>query len=305
MINKVFENYDIFYNMVLSTTIMSNSNTPEFVEDATKVIHFIGSAYKLDSALVDTYQQFILCDLTSLSLVTEQQMIYINRKLGDEYRSTDALFDIKGDVLAMLNDLSENSIQHHLFNTNKSWFDYTHYKSYQAQVRYSKINKASAYGNITATRQAGIHKALGIGCEQNINEALLRFTQCVFWGDIPSMHYLAYAHTIAGNTTEATEAYQLAELASKYLLSGITVLPEDAKTQYSVNACNNYNCISSIKQDIIAAHNVPNINFSFVEAITSPSVDYSTRMSYINNYNKNGWKNLTNPATSTTSKLGF
>ena len=41
MIKDVFLNYEAFYDMVLSATIMSNAQTEEYRSDARKIIGFI------------------------------------------------------------------------------------------------------------------------------------------------------------------------------------------------------------------------------------------------------------------------
>ena len=186
--DTIFKNYIAFYNMVLSTTMMSNTQTPELKSDANKIIDFIGRALRLSEAFIDHSKRIILDDLSSLGLTADQQAVYRSRTFGDNYSDKDILFDIKGDVLTRLQNLSDM----HNAEINPSWFDYSHYKTYQSNIRFSKIYTASASGNLLTTRQVGILLALGIGCDTDINEAIHRFTQCVFWGDIPSMFYLAY-----------------------------------------------------------------------------------------------------------------
>ena len=66
-----------------------------------------------------------------------------------------------------------------------------------------------------------------------------------------------------------------------------------------------YVYISSIKQDVVYAYDKTAIDFSFVEAITSDSLDYFEKMEYINNYEKKEWKNVTNSSEKPPKKLGF
>ncbi len=301
MTGKIFENYGAFYNMVLSTTIMSNSPTKEYEKDAKKIIDFIGKAYKLNGEFIEYCTSLILNELSSLALTTDQEAVYSSRKYGDVYGEKDVLFDIKGDVLSKLQNIGEQKNP----EINASWFDYSHYKTYQANVRFSKIKSASASGNIIATRQVGILKILGIGCKKDSVEAIRSFKNCAFWGNIPAMFYLAYTYDKIGDKKQSKIFYELADLCRKYLKAGYTVLPSDAKQKYSEEARTYYVYISTIKQDVVYAYNKPNIDLSFIEAITSSSLDYFARMNYINNYDRKEWKNVTNSSEKPSRELGF
>lgn len=296
-----FKHYEAFYNMVLSTTIMSNAPCTSFIDDSTRIIDFIGKAYRLDENTISECSDFILNDLTTLGLATDQLAVYGNRQFGDEYADSDVLFDIKGDVLTKLQFMSENAVG----DVNKGWFDYTHYKTYQADVRFSKINVASASGDVICTRQIGLLRVLGIGCDRDEKEGIMRLYQCVCWGDIPSAYYLGYAYSLIGDEKKSKLFYELAELFEKYLRSGYTVLPTEAAEKYSEMARIYYVYISSIKQDVINAKKIYNIDFSFVEAITSPGLDYYTIMYHINNYGRFEWKEITNSSAKPTKQLGF
>lgn len=299
--NAIFKNYHTFYNMVLSTTMMSNALTPSFEVDAKAIIDFIGKAYKKDDAFNDTCKDLILEQLSTLGLTTDQQAVYNARNFEAKLTDNDVLFDIKGDVLTKLQDMMsvENS------EINAGWFDYSHYKTYQADVRFAKIRATSATGHLLATRQVGILHALGIGCDVDLEEAVTRLTQCVFWGDIPSVYYLAHTYNLMNNIEKAKLFYELAELEEKYLRSGFTVLPDCAKRTYSEEACVYYAIISSIKQDVVYAYNKSAIDFSFIEAIRSDTLDYFDRMRFINEYDKKQWKNVTNSAEKPSKKIGF
>ena len=98
MKEKIFKNYEPFYNMVLSTTIMGNSMCEQLEADSKKIIDFIGEAYKLDKEFVETCKDVILNHLSRLGKTTDQQAVYASRHIEDEYSDTDSLYDIKGDV---------------------------------------------------------------------------------------------------------------------------------------------------------------------------------------------------------------
>ncbi len=297
----IFENYEAFYNMVLSTTIMSNAPTPEFIADSTAIIEFIGKAYKLSDEFIEYANSLILDKLITLGLTVDQQAVYASRQYGETYTDEDVLFDIKGDVLTKIQSIAENANP----EVNPNWFDYSHYKTYRASVRFAKINTTSASGNLIATRQAGILKILGIGCEKNVKEGIVRLTQCALWGDIPAMYLLAYAYDLDGNVEKARIMSELAEISNQYLKMGFTVLPKEVKDKYSEEAVSYYVYISTIKQDIVYAYDKKNIDFSFIEAVTSDELDYFDRMGFINNYERKDWKDVTNSAVKPLRKLGF
>ena len=127
----------------------------------------------------------------------------------------------------------------------------------------------------------------------------------MFWGDIPSIYYLRRCYELQGNESLTKLFSELAELASKYLRRGLTVIPSSDKDNYSDRALKLYNLISSIKQDVVHAYERYSIDFSFVEAIQDESLDYFAKMGYINNYDKKQWKNITNSADRPARKLGF
>lgn len=300
MINKIYKYYDVFYDMVLSSTIMSNARTPELEADTRKIIEYIGKAYKLDENFITYCQDIILGELMTLALTVDQQAIYSSREYGYTYSDKDILYDIKGDVLNRLQEIGRRDKE-----ISGSWFDYSHYKTYQANIRYSKINATSASGNLIATRQSGILRVLGIGCNVDMTEGIKRLSQCMFWGDMTATNLLAYAYLLANDISKSNMFYELAELLKKYLYAGYTVLPETAKKEYSDEARTHYIYISTIKQDIIYAYNKYNIDFSFIEAITSGSLSYFDKMYHINNYDKKAWKDITNSSEKPASKLGF
>lgn len=291
----IFKNYEAFYNMVLATAMMSNDHTPKMKVDGTRIIEFIGNAYGLDRDLIEHCAHTILDDMGVLSITKDKTAGYSLRRSGDDCTDEEILIDIKADVISELDNIAgrENTGRENR-GINPSWFDYTHYVVYQPEIRFEKINTASATGNINTTRQVGILRALGIGCDVDFVAAERRLTQCALWGDIPSMRLLSYVYKLDGNLQRAELFEQVAELATKYLKGGITVLPKEEKDAYSEEARTYYIYISTIKQDVIYAHNKFDIDFSFIEALSSEELDYYDRMKYINKYSEKEWKNVTN-----------
>lgn len=76
MIKKICQNYEPFYNMVLSTTILSNTLTKEYCYDAEKIVRFVGEAYGADNEFICACADYILNTLS---------------RLGRNYRPTSAI----------------------------------------------------------------------------------------------------------------------------------------------------------------------------------------------------------------------
>lgn len=299
MIKDVFVNYEAFSNMVLATTIMSNAQTEEYRADAEKIIRFIAKAYGFTEEFTAECEHVILDELSRLGKVTDQQVVYSARRADGQYGDMDSLFDIKGDALATVQSLGKEA------GIREGWFDYRHYKTYQPNIRFEKINVASAGGNVIAVRQAGILHALGIGCEKNLDKAELRLMQCAIWGDVPSMLLVKEVYAEKGDDKRAKIYGEVAAIAKDYLYAGCTVIPEFDKGNYSDEAHEIYALISSIRQDVVRAYEKYNIDFSFVEALRMPELDYYKRMSYINNYSNHEWKELTNASVNPATRVRF
>lgn len=299
--NEIFSNYETFYNMLVSTTIMSNAKTPEYDADMEKIIEFIGKAYALNDKFIAKCKDLILNKLSVLALTTDQQAIYSARQYGESYSDENVLYDIKGDVLIKLQHICQESNN---ADINNEWFDYSHYKTYQANVRAAKIEITSGCGNILATRQTGILYALGIGVKQNLNDAAVRLKQCAYWGDIPATYYLSYVYSLIGDEENAKIYKEVATLLTKYLLKGVTVVPLTENENFSENAITIYSYVSSIKQDVVYAYKHFDIDFSFVEAITLTNLSKEKITYFIDNYDKKEWKDLTN-SSQRHVKLGF
>lgn len=308
IMEEIIAHGEVFYDMLLCTTILSNMKDALFEKDSEQIIQFIGESYKMKKGFIEECKKIINGELSKLALLSDQMALHGVRGNSGAV-ADDVLFDIKGEALRELHDLVDKK---NIF-TRTEWFTYDHYIPYCPSFRFKQIRKASRSGNVVATRQIGIMLALGIGCEQNLDEAKLRFLQCVLWGDITSMNILAYINEKYAKDKKPETAkmfYEVAELSERYLFSGRTVLSEADKTRadktkYSQAACEYYVYISTILQDVIIAHEKPNIDFSFVEAITSNTLDFYKRMEYIDRYEEKEWKKVTNTFEKPKRKFGF
>lgn len=303
MKNSIFNNYEQFYTMVFSTTVMSNVNSKEYVDDMTKMIEFIGKAWKSDDALISYCKEVILGEemLSISSLEDHQAMHAISRETFGEEIENQSILEVKCDAISELHAFAGKKER----NLNEDWFDFSQAILYEPYTRFHKIMMSAAPGHLVFTRQTGLLYALGIGCEQNLQKAIYRLSQCVAWGDVPSIYMLAYAYELAGDKENSVLLYEVAELAEKYLNEGRTVVPSEDAQKYSDKAIVYYVFIASIKQDIVYGLGAERIDFSFVEAMSSADIDNYARMGYINNYQRKDWKELTNSSVRPSKPVGF
>lgn len=303
MKNNIFKHYEQFYTMVFSTTVMSNVSSKEYVEDMTKIIEFIGKAWKSDDAFISYCKEVILGEemMSISSLEDHQAMHAISREAFGEEVENQSILEVKCDAISELHAFAGKRER----NLNEDWFDFSQAILYEPHTRFHKIMMSAAPGHLVFARQTGLLCALGIGCEKNLQKAIYRLSQCVAWGDIPSMYLLAYAYGLAGDKENSALLYEVAELSEKYLNEGRTLIPAEDADKYSEKALTYYVFISSVKQDIVYGVGIEKIDFSFVEAMASTEIDNYARMGYINNYLKKDWKELTNSSVKPTKPVGF
>lgn len=290
MSDKLFENYDCLYTTLYSATMLTNNcASADAVHDVREVVGFVASAYGVDDDVAAELVDATLQQTASMSLMSEFGAL-CNRNKSANQTETDMILFAKGEVLASLDGLCRNNSS----KLNPDWFNYTYRRAYQAEMRFHAILETANFGIVTAVREAGIMRALGIGCEKSLGAAILRFRQCALWGDIPSMRFLAYAHKLNNDEKNAAVCADIVRLAEKYLLAGLTVIPKDEKSNYNATAAEWFAVISSVKQDVINAKGKTALDFSFAEAILTPELDFASRMRYVDEYDQMKWRTLTN-----------
>lgn len=301
MLNTIFNNYEAFYTMLTATMIMSNTPSGTFKSDCDQIIQLIAQSYGLEEAVINDCKDCIYTSLEPIKLVIDRNAIFSSRKFNDQLTDHDVLNDIKCNVISALERIAKSNSAF----INPDWFDYTHYLSYNAHVRYEEIKFSASGGNLIANRQIGILLALGIGTEQDLKESANRLIRCALWGDLPSLKILARVYGLIGDKENHKIFTQTAKLADKYLHAGYTVISEEDRKECEEEAVEYYLLISSILQDIVYAFNKQNIDYSFIEAILSSDLDYFKRMYFVNNYERKEWKDVTNSARNPAKKIGF
>ena len=297
---RLFDRYEVFYNMLLATSVMTNTFSTDAVEDSRAVINFIGNAYGVGAEYIKKAEEVILYDLAIISTVQDFTAFDAAKDFDAEYTDFDRYAEVKNELIAMLENMRT-----HTYLEPCGWVDYTHYCVYQPQMRFRRLREHSVTGDLLSTRMTGILLSLGIGCEKDVAAAKRKLLQCALWGDIPSAIFLSH---VARESGDSRHGYltEYSELLSSYLAGGITVLPDGVKEKYSSEACLLYVYTSSIKYDVVYSLNNPKIDFSFLEVIMS-DIPFAEKMTYIDEYERKMWKKRTNSITEAAKsvKIGF
>ena len=298
----LFANYEVLHSMMLGCAVMTNTYSRDAVSDCERIIEFIGEAYGVSKEYTERAKEVILGELATASTNQDFAAFDSAKTYNAEYGDTERYIEVKSDIVATLETLRKNS---HL--ENPGWVDYSHYCVYQSNLRYKKLAEHSVTGDLISTRQVGILLALGIGCERDLDAAARKLLQCSLWGDVSSARFLAYVAKLSGNKERAKYLSEYAELVSVYLDDGITVLPEEAKSKHTDEACILYVYTSSIKYDVVYSLGNPRIDFSFLEVIMASDIEYNEKMTYIDEYDRKKWKKCTNKVTESQKKtvIGF
>ena len=203
-----FKHYNTYYGAVMACTLLSNDGSPEFRRDAASIIDFYCAARGLEPSVAEQWKHDILDVLSQVELIDERDAEYRKRFVDRTYADRDFLYDIKGDVLfEICTKYRENTIF-----VNRDWFNYTHVRRYNPDVRFAQLKAASSSGWRVATRQVGIMLALGIGCRRDADAAIYKFLQGVYWCDVPSCIMAAYLMHLEGDEEGARVYGDLAVL---------------------------------------------------------------------------------------------
>ena len=297
MTKKIQENYVAFYNMVLSTTLLSNAISDEFDNDVKKIIRFIGQAYELDESLIQYIEKVILDDLVAISTRTDMTAFINSHTYNSKLDDLDPLFSIKVDVL----DAIESMRERRDINLSTSWFDYSHYKPYYPILRFEQLSAYASIGNPIANKEVGILLYLGIGTPQNVESAILRLKQCMMWGDLSVIPLLK--EIIKNTNQDNVIVYEQLVKLIPYMNEGRTIVQEEVASSLEKETKQLFILITSIKHDVVKEAKDLYINQSFVEVMLLKELAFNRKLEFINNYHNNEWKNVTN--SSANGVIGF
>ncbi|MCR5078662.1 MAG: hypothetical protein K6B65_01910 [Bacilli bacterium] len=297
MIKEIEKNYDAFYYMVEAATALSNSPTDEPSTDIKKLVEFIGQSYGFSEELIDGCVKIISEKLPAIGIESDIAGFYATDKAGID-KGDVLLFQTKCDVIHSLQLISRSKCP----EINPSWFSYENYLAYSASMRLRELKIVASNGFLAINRLVGMMLFLGIGCSKDKDAGIRRLIQCAYWGDALSLRLLSLAYKELGKKEEEELLKELVSL-SPYIQEGITVLPSEIKA--SEKAKTEFALISSIKQDIVLGLGRYSIDYSFVEIMLLPSIDYRTKMNYINHYQNGDWKEASNPTVAPSKGFGF
>ena len=300
MLDKIYENNLAFYEMVKITTFLCNNVSDEFNDDAKKIITFVGKAYGFDKALIAYCVEQITGEL---SIIQTDEDVRTYRSLKREEKPSE---DIKNPLLKFKHDAVTEiaSIDFARVPLNKVWFDYSFPNDYNAKIRYNELSNSTGPGLIDINKTVAVMDYLGIGTKKDLASASRRFKQCMLWGDMASIKFLALIYKEEKDEENEKIYNELFSLTS-YINNGITVLPENIKEKINEKTNELFVLISSIKHDIIYRFNISLIDFSFAEIMMDERVDYYKKLRYINEYRHYDWTDETNSSVKEGPRMGF
>lgn len=301
--NVFFENIELTKQIILYTTLLSNNASNSWEEDCGKIIDFICSAYNSNN-LVDDYKRLISYDISNLSMINETKLIFNKKEYNDDFSDLEILYDIKSRSMIIIKMLSERLKTYNIgLFTN---FDYSNIIPYNSVDRRNSILKASCFGDVELSVMSGLLFATGIGGNNNLRLAKLRFLQAAFWGYFPAFIYASKVSQLLGDEEDSSFYGELYSACSKFLTQGVTMIPQSLNDKYSKKTREYFSLISSIYFDVVVLYKLSNIVFSFVEVMLIDELSINEKMNYVNHYNEYKWKDETNFVKGKTlNKFGF
>ena len=301
MIEKLLKNHQAFSNMLFATTLLSNVYSQTFEADSNKIIDFIGKAFHLDEQTIKAAQKLITDDLMTISVKDDVTAFTNAHDYDSKLQELDPFLSMKCDAINIVESLANKAS----FHINSAWFDYGHYKPYYPEVRFAQLNTVATIGHPIANKVVGLMCFLGIGCEKNVDSAILRMKQCALWGDTACIFLLREMYDESGDKENAKVFSELESLTD-YIKEGRTLLPDEESRKLDGKTKEFFAYISSIKQDVVLNEQRYFIDYSFVEVVLLPKLDYYKKMGYINFYRDQKWKDVTNSSLNPEStKFGF
>ncbi len=294
------KNYLAILDMLLTVTMLSNNFNDDLDNDANIIIQFIGDVFKLSKNEVEECKKLITSDLTTISTINDVETYFANEQKDASSEDNNYLY-LKTIALLSLDNIFKCFSQN---NFNQYYFDYHYLRPYNSTIRYNELAITSIKGNVDINRTIAIMLTLGIGHKKDIYSAIYRLKQCAYWGDVTSLNYLSFLYEQMGDEKEAKLYSNLSELIG-YASEGRTVLSKELKDKYDKQTQETFAIVTSIKQDIVLALNMSDINFSFLEVILSENIDYYKKIGFINRYTNQEWKEITNSSENPSKRFGF
>lgn len=290
----IYDNFDAFHTMCLSTSLMSTYNNKAFESDAHRIITFIGEAFKLPQETICAFEHCILGDMMNIGLITDYQAVAATELLSDHDKENIELYEMKGRILeeiamaeAQIYNPSEVSIANKIKSNMK--YEYFHHP-YHAKFRFWQLNRLMKNGNVDVTRQLAVLYTLGIGHDLDFQKAEEHFLKCILWGDEIS-------------------AILIDEL---YLKKGVTnseyhkLLSHDlTKDRCDIRIWEYRQLMRFLKVYMIAPRKDPLINHELADVLIADKLSYRNKVELIVNFNEKTWRNVSVSIQSTDNRIGF
>ena len=279
----IYENFDVFHTMCLSSSLMSTYNSKDFDEDAGKILSFIGKAFKLPQKTTKDFINCILDDMMNISLISDYHAVSSTDFLSDADKENIELYEIKGHILEeVANCEAQNySISDiRISNQIRAAMKYEHFHHpYNSKLRFWQLLRLSKNGNIAVTRQVAILYALGVGCEENFKKSEENFLKCILWGDKISAILISELYRIYKRAQDAN-----AEFYKMYFC--------DEPDFKSTTVFEYWNLMNLLSTYIIAPKKDPLINHELARLLISDKLSYEKKVDLILNFNEKSWKNI-------------
>jgi hypothetical protein len=226
----ILQNIEPLNEMLMATSILSNNSSLKWKSDSAKIIEFICDAYDINY-LVDDFKELILNTVNNLSLVNEYKGLRREHNFNDEYSEIEIIYNLKGQIILQLKNIDNNLKQLGFPIANE--FTYEDNNSYHAPLRLMTILKASSFGEVQFTVQCGLMYACAIGCDMDIEFAIIRLKQAAYWGYIPALKYLAKIYK-DNNNEETYKLYkEVYDACTDFFYDGVQMIPESKRHLYS------------------------------------------------------------------------
>lgn len=287
---ELLQNIEPLNEMLMATSILSNNSSLEWKKDAAKIIEFICDAYELNH-LVDDYKTLILNTVNNLSLVNEYKGLSREHQFNDEYTEVEIVYNLKGQILLQLKNIDNNLKQLGFPIVNE--FTYDDNNSYYAPHRLMTILKASSFGEVQMTVEAGLMYACAIGGKLDTEFAIIRLKQAAYWGYIPAFKYLSNIYKKEHDMDNYNFYKEVYEACNDFFYDGVQMLPESKKDYYSKEAATTFSLLANIYQDVVIPYST-RIDYSFLEVMFSDKITFAKKMVYINEYKNYEWKSALN-----------
>ncbi len=290
----IYDNFETFHTMCLSTSLMSTYNCKEFDSDAHKIIAFIGEAFELEQETINQFEKCILGDMMNIGLITDYQAISSTELLSDNDKENIELYEIKGRILeeiavdeAQNYNISDMRIANQIKVNMK--YEYFHHP-YNAKLRLWHLNRLVKNGNIDITRQIAVLYALGIGCNIDFKRAEENLLKCILWGDKISSVLIDKLYQKTGKTNSGYKS----------------IFSDDQPEDISDTKVSEYWQLRKLLNAyIIAPKKNSLINNELANILISNELSYQNKVEKILNFNEKTWRNAYLMMNNKENRIGF